>query len=60
MSEFIQIGSARIKRTNIASFGVSVREKNFKNGSPLVLVVLLGLMKVSKKVEQAFSPVKYL
>lgn len=60
MSDFVQIASVRIKRSNIASFGVAEREKDLKNVNPLGLILLWGLTKVSKTVEQNMRPVKYL
>jgi len=60
MSDFVQIGDVRIKRSNIASFGVATREKNFNNLNLWGAVILWGISKVSKTVEQKLQPTKYL
>ena len=64
MDDFIKIGDVRIKRSNIASFGVAARDAHSKNLTSLELGALFLLSKFSKKIddklEKALKPTQYL
>lgn len=58
MSGFVQIGGVRIKRSNIASFGVAVKAWTMKNQTPLGAMATQALSSLTNG--RWFPPTKYL